>query len=554
MPKRVLCLFVIFAMMASCGGVRQEMLNGELTRAEDLRNPAQLMSVVKTMAPSDIDVAVHAALASGRVSSFASWQVLAERFGKNPKVAKALAIATRFPENHFPGDLVLKTLQKLPIGEDSIISMLALDTPAAFRAALSYPDFDRTVAANLWRARNVVVAGDVESAYRVYPAEAVYSVYRLKLKGIVTAKALKSMGVFQKVYGCAVCDAPGEFLADPDWRVRVAALRAVNSRKGVVTLLDDENPLVRATALEIYLKNGGTVWRKAKQPMSPMEVETLLRTSDKAELAPGFFDKGGVMAEVSAPFMPKLKKKEVLASAIPDFRKIAYLDHRLGEDVALQWAESRFHESGSPAALQYLLEKLPDVGKPPFVAEAREKGGALLSVLDDFGFREKSEEAQPLAVYLNVLKKAKELRGFTLKTEKGDIHCEFFPEAAPLTCLNFAKLAGKGYFNGSRFHRVVPAFVAQAGDPTGTGSGGPGYSIRCEYNGINYDRAGRVGMALSGKDTGGSQFFLTHLATPHLNQKYTVFAQLTSGLEVLSELEQLDEIKEVTVDKATGAH
>ncbi|RLE17229.1 MAG: hypothetical protein DRJ14_06985 [Acidobacteria bacterium] len=252
--------------------------------------------------------------------------------------------------------------------------------------------------------------------------------------------------------------------------------------------------------------------------------------------------------------MPKLKKKEVLASAIPDFRKIAYLDHRLGEDVALQWAESRFHESGSPAALQYLLDKLPDVGKPPFVAEAREKGGALLSVLDDFGFREKSEEAQPLAVYLNVLKKAKELRGFTLKTEKGDIHCEFFPEAAPLTCLNFAKLAGKGYFNGSRFHRVVPAFVAQAGDPTGTGSGGPGYSIRCEYNGINYDRAGRVGMALSGKDTGGSQFFLTHLATPHLNQKYTVFAQLTSGLEVLSELEQLDEIKEVTVDKATGAH
>lgn len=554
MQKRVIFLVSIIVMLVSCDSVRQQMLNGELTRAEDLRNPAELMKIVKRLVPTDQGAAVHAALAAGRIPSFTAWQELAVQFGKNPKVAQALAIATRFPESGFPKTPVLNGLKSFPIGKETVIAMLALDTPEAFREALSHPDFDKVVAANFWRAGEAVTPDDVSAAYRVHPAETVYSAYRLKLEGIVLAEDLKSMGVFQKVYGCAVCDNPAEFLNDANWRVKVAALRAVNTRKGAVTLLDDENPLVRVVALEYYLKNGGTVWRKAKQPMSPMEVETLLRTSDKAELAPTYFEKGGVLAEVSAPYMPKLKREEVLTSTVPDFRKIAFLDHRLGEDVALEWAESRFRETGSEAALQYLLEKLPDVGKAPFVEEAKKRGGTLLSVLDDFGFKEKTEEAKPLAVYLSTLKKADMLQGFILKTVKGDIHCRFFPHNAPFTCLNFAKLAEKGYFNHSRFHRVVPAFVAQDGDPSGTGSGGPGYNIRCEYNELNYDRAGRIGMALAGKDTGGSQFFLTHLATPHLDQQYTIFGQLTSGMNVLDTLEQLDEITEVSIDKTVGTH
>ncbi len=554
MVKRLFFLFAIAGIMVSCGNVRQQMLNAELTRAEDLRSPVELMSVVKKLMPADTDAAVHAALASGRVPAFEAWQNLAIRFGTCPDVVKALAVAARFPETGFSKTKVLNILKKNPVGKESIVTMLILDTPEAFREAMSHPDFDKTVAANLWRAPKSILPGDIAAAYRVHPVETVYSAYRLKLKGIVKSEDLKSMDVFQRVYGCAVCDNPGEFLADTDWRVKVAALRAVNTRKGAVTLLDDPNPLVRVTALEIYLKNGGTVWRKAKQPMSPMEVETLLRVSDKGELAASYFEKGGEMAEVSAPCMPKLKEKLVMDSKISDAAKIAFLDHRLGTDVALEWAESRFRQTGSPAALQYLLDKLPDVGKAPFVAEAKKKGGTLLSVLDDFGVKEKPEEAKPLAVYLNTLEQAASLQGFTLETEKGNIHCRFFPGEAPLTCLNFAKLVKKGYFDHSRFHRVVPAFVAQDGDPTGTGSGGPGYSIRCEYNELNYDRAGRIGMALSGKDTGGSQFFLTHLATPHLNQQYTIFGQLTSGMDVLDKLEQLDEIKKVTVDETSEKH
>lgn len=110
-------------------------------------------------------------------------------------------------------------------------------------------------------------------------------------------------------------------------------------------------------------------------------------------------------------------------------------------------------------------------------------------------------------------------------TEKGTFTIDFYPEDAPLTVDNFIKLARTGYFNGLEVHRVVPNFVMQDGDPRGDGNGGPGWSIRCEVNMREYDR-GAVGMALSGKDTGGSQWFVTHLPQPHLDGGYTVFGQV----------------------------
>jgi cyclophilin family peptidyl-prolyl cis-trans isomerase len=111
---------------------------------------------------------------------------------------------------------------------------------------------------------------------------------------------------------------------------------------------------------------------------------------------------------------------------------------------------------------------------------------------------------------------------------------------------NFASLAGKGYFDGAPFHRIVPNFVVQDGDPSGTGWGGPGYEIRDEINSIPYG-TGTVGMALSGPDTGGSQWFITHSPQPHLDGRYTVFGQLLEGWDVLERLEQGDRIQSLTV-------
>ena len=109
-------------------------------------------------------------------------------------------------------------------------------------------------------------------------------------------------------------------------------------------------------------------------------------------------------------------------------------------------------------------------------------------------------------------------------TTKGAFTIEFYPEEAPLTVDNWIKLARSGYFNGVDVHRVVPNFVMQDGDPRGDGNGGPGWSIRCEINMLPFDR-GVVGMAVaSGKDTGGSQWFVTHSPQPHLDGGYTVLA------------------------------
>jgi cyclophilin family peptidyl-prolyl cis-trans isomerase/HEAT repeat protein len=134
----------------------------------------------------------------------------------------------------------------------------------------------------------------------------------------------------------------------------------------------------------------------------------------------------------------------------------------------------------------------------------------------------------------------------TIYTAKGRIRIELLPQDAPITVDSFITLARKGFFNGLTFHRVVPNFVIQGGDPRGDGEGGPGYQIRCEINARPYVR-GAVGMALSGKDTGGSQFFITHSPQPHLDGGYTVFGQVVGGLAVVDRIARGDVIRRVEI-------
>ena len=133
-----------------------------------------------------------------------------------------------------------------------------------------------------------------------------------------------------------------------------------------------------------------------------------------------------------------------------------------------------------------------------------------------------------------------------IETAKGTIEIELSVLDAPQTALNFITLARKGFFNGLQIHRVVPQFVVQDGDPRGDGEGGPGYTIRDELNDRPYLR-GVVGMALEWRDTGGSQFFITHSPQPHLDAKYTVFGHVVNGMDVADRIQQLDVIQRVRI-------
>jgi cyclophilin family peptidyl-prolyl cis-trans isomerase/HEAT repeat protein len=134
----------------------------------------------------------------------------------------------------------------------------------------------------------------------------------------------------------------------------------------------------------------------------------------------------------------------------------------------------------------------------------------------------------------------------TVTIDKGSFIIELLPDEAPLTVDNFVRLAERGYFNGITFHRVVPNFVIQGGDPRGDGNGGPGYQIRCEINEVRYE-TGAVGMALSGKDTGGSQWFVTHSPQPHLDGGYTMFGRILSGMDVVDRVSRGDIIRRLSV-------
>jgi len=131
-------------------------------------------------------------------------------------------------------------------------------------------------------------------------------------------------------------------------------------------------------------------------------------------------------------------------------------------------------------------------------------------------------------------------------TSKGSFTIDLLPDAAPLTVDNFVQLAQRDYFRNITIHRVVPNFVIQDGDPRGDGNGGPGYQIRCEINQAPYDRAA-VGMALSGKDTGGSQWFVTHSPQPHLDGGYTVFGRVVTGMDVVDRIVRGDVIQSVVI-------
>jgi peptidyl-prolyl cis-trans isomerase B (cyclophilin B) len=142
----------------------------------------------------------------------------------------------------------------------------------------------------------------------------------------------------------------------------------------------------------------------------------------------------------------------------------------------------------------------------------------------------------------------------TIDTTRGEIKLELYPQHAPLTVNNFVFLAREGFYDGVVFHRVIPNFVVQGGDPTGTGSGGPGYRFADEVlgNPLTHE-AGVISMANAGPNTNGSQFFITHSPQAHLNRKHTVFGKVVQGQDVVDAVRQGDVMVSVTISEGDFA-
>jgi len=135
-----------------------------------------------------------------------------------------------------------------------------------------------------------------------------------------------------------------------------------------------------------------------------------------------------------------------------------------------------------------------------------------------------------------------------IKTDKGDIEITLLASKTPVTVANFLNLASKKYYDGLTFHRVIPDFMVQGGDPTGTGGGGPGYKFEDEFvSDLKFDKPGLLAMANAGPRTNGSQFFITHVPTAWLNQKHTIFGVTTKGQDIVNAIKQGDKITGIEI-------
>jgi len=140
------------------------------------------------------------------------------------------------------------------------------------------------------------------------------------------------------------------------------------------------------------------------------------------------------------------------------------------------------------------------------------------------------------------------MKAATITTKKGTIRILLHDDKAPKTCANFEKLAAKGFYNGLKFHRVIADFMIQGGCPQGTGTGGPGYTFADEFHAaLKHGGPGVLSMANSGPNTNGSQFFITHVATPWLDGKHSIFGQVIQGQDVVDAIKQGDVMEKVTV-------
>ena len=292
----------------------------------------------------------------------------------------------------------------------------------------------------------------------------------------------------------------------------------------VVTLFADEDPMVRTAAFEVLMK--------LDSANADFYINQALADKDYVVTVYGI---GAIGERKLQSFLPKLAElmsrgieidvdiRRAIVDALPPFFETIGQDSAVIKLLIAGILDKNYIVRRTAAEI-YKTQMNDDRDRMVPPAETRIKEAEIAKALVSYS-------ENPTAVIV---------------TSRGNIEIELRFDLAPLTVLNFISLANSGFYNGLVFHRVVPNFVIQGGDPHGDGNGGPGYYIRCEYSTEPYER-GTVGIATSGKDTGGSQFFIALSAQPHLNGRYTVFGEVISGMANADRIVKRDIIERITI-------
>ncbi|MEJ7760935.1 MAG: peptidylprolyl isomerase [Gemmatimonadaceae bacterium] len=390
----------------------------------------------------------------------------------------------------------------------------------------------------------VLAAGDSDANVRIASAQSMATVFdsssaswvslwqrdtSVVYRGSMLASAIRVGALRQTLAG---------WMAHPSWQYRAAAVNAAGASPdplfasfAVTPMLRDADPRVRTAA---YGAIAGT-------------DTAVPRANVHAALVAGLDDADFMVRATVLGTLARHARAQDVPAVLASYGRAerdSSNDARIAAVKYLASAWRRDSAAFSPSLRARLVALAPS-GDPIVRAEA-----ARTSVFASWPSVSGSPRALPwyeslVRTYV-VPARGGRLQRATIHTSRGSVVLELFGADAPLTVWNFLNLARTGYYRGTSFHRVVPNFVAQDGDPRGDGNGGPGYSIRDEMNTRRYDR-GAVGMALSGPDTGGSQYFITHSPQPHLDGHYTVFGRVVRGYDVLDSIVQGDAILRVTV-------
>lgn len=503
-------------------------VRGELLLVASRLRPLPLTALLPLVSSTDSALAWRAAyaLARGRSPSGVR-SLLARAFSPvgalREQVARGLSRAVA---GDSLGDSALVVLRKLAVDPDARVRVNAV------RALSTYGS----------RARTPVMSGvhDDDAGARVAAAQSLAAVLDSSADSWSAAFAADTALVFQAAVleGAAargvMLPALQTWRISPDWRRRASVV--VGQSRGaadsavarVAGWLRDPDARVRTTAATALaaLMDSATAQDAARE-----QLRHALEDPDTFVRAEAL---GGLSSRASTADL-ELALTEYSRSAADRDSDARLAFWRLADSTVLHAGatlpDSTSRRLAALARPSDPLERIAAARIPRFAAWADPTGTARPLTWYEARAREVSYHPQRVA---------------RIETSRGRMTLVLYAWDAPLTVYNFATLAERHYFDGQRFHRVVPNFVIQAGDPRGDGNGGPDYAIRDEINAHRYGR-GALGMALSGPDTGGSQFFITHSPQPHLDGGYTVFGQLLSGYDTLDRVVQGDRIVRVTI-------